>query len=88
MKIAYGIHGYGRGHSSRALAVLPELTRRHDVLILAGGDAWRALSDGYRVVRIPTLRYSLGRGGRISAARTLVRTIPRWMDLNLRGPAL
>jgi len=88
MKIAYGIHGYGRGHATRALAVLPELARRHDVLILAGGDAWRALADDYRVVRIPTLRYSLGRGGRISAARTLVRTVPRWMDLNLRGPAL
>jgi len=38
MKIAYGIHGYGRGHSSRALAILPELARRHELLLLAGGD--------------------------------------------------
>ena len=36
LRIAYGVHGYGRGHSSRALAVLPELTKRHDVLVLAG----------------------------------------------------
>jgi len=56
MRIVYGIHGYGRGHSSRALAVLPELAARHELLILAGGDAREALRADYSVVPIPTLR--------------------------------
>lgn len=88
MRIAYGIHGYGQGHAGRALAVLPELARRHDVLVLAGGDAYRALRADYPVVRIPTFRYQLGRGGRMSAGRTLLRALPKMMDLSLRGPAL
>ena len=36
MRIVYGIHGYGRGHATRALGVLPELRQRHEVLGLAG----------------------------------------------------
>jgi len=31
--IAYGVHGYGKGHAMRASAVLPELVRRHGVLV-------------------------------------------------------
>ncbi|KKK91576.1 hypothetical protein LCGC14_2711580, partial [marine sediment metagenome] len=81
MRIAYGIHGYGRGHATRALAVLPELSARHELLILAGGDAFNALHEHYPVVRIPTFRYHLGKGGKISACRTLIRTAPKVMDL-------
>ncbi|MBN1512501.1 MAG: hypothetical protein JXB13_10840, partial [Phycisphaerae bacterium] len=57
MKIAYGVHGFGRGHAMRARAVLPELFRRHEVLVLAGGDAYHALSADFAVTRIPTLKY-------------------------------
>jgi len=88
LKIAYGVHGYGRGHATRALAVLPELSARHEVLLLAGGDAYRALRERYRPVRIPTFKYELGRSGKIAAARTLLRTAPKVADLSLRGPAL
>ena len=88
MKIAYGIHGYGRGHSSRALAVLGELSSRHEVLILAGGDAWRVLKDDYPVVRIPMLKYALGRSGKIAPIRSILYSVPKVADLALRGPAL
>ena len=88
MKIAYGVHGYGRGHSSRALAVLPELNRRHEVLVLAGGDAHAALHDDYNVVRIPTLRYYLQKSGKRSTWRTVLHAIPNMLDLRLRGPGL
>ena len=88
MKIAYGIHGYGRGHSSRALAVLPEIVRRHELLIFAGGDAYNALHGGYRVVRIPTIKYQLAKNGRRSKTRTLIRAAPCLIDLKLGGPAL
>ena len=75
MKIAYGVHGYGRGHAARALAVLPELVRRHDLLVLAADDAYHALRVAYNVVRIPGLRYALGVGGRRSARGTIRRAI-------------
>ena len=35
-KIVYGVHGYGRGHAVRAQAVLGELTRTCEVLVMAG----------------------------------------------------
>lgn len=88
MRIAYGVHGYGRGHSSRALAVLGKLMSRHEVLILAGGDAWRALKDDYPVVRIPVFKYTLGRSGKIAPLKTILYSVPKVMDLALRGPAL
>ncbi len=88
MRIAYGIHGYGRGHAVRALAVLPELTRRHEMLVLAGGDAYQALRGDHPVQRIPTLRYQLGKGGRRSGWQTLAQATPKLLDLGLGGPAL
>jgi uncharacterized protein (TIGR00661 family) len=87
MRIAYGVHGYGRGHSSRALAILPELTARHEVLLLAGGDADTALAGSYAVQRIPTLKYVVRRDGRRSTWRTLARAVPSLLDLRFRGPA-
>ena len=88
MRIAYGIHGYGRGHSSRALAVLPELAARHDVLLFAGGDAHKALSADYTVVRLPVFKYELKPDGRRSKARTLLRGMAKLRDLRRCGPAL
>jgi uncharacterized protein (TIGR00661 family) len=69
MRIAYAVHGYGRGHAVRSLAVLSELARRHEVLVLAGGDAVPLLS-GLPLVRIPCLGFGY-RGARLSAVRTL-----------------
>ena len=88
MRIAYGIHGYGRGHSSRALAVLPELASRHEVLIFAGGDAYDALAADYPVCRLPVFRYELKKNGRRSKARTFLRGATKLLDLYLSGPAL
>ena len=88
MKIAYGIHGYGRGHATRALAVLPELAARHEVLILAGADAHDALAGEYNVTGIPVLTYALGRRGKRSALRTLVRAAPVVRDLALGGKGM
>jgi uncharacterized protein (TIGR00661 family) len=87
MKIAYGVHGYGRGHAMRALAVLPELTRRHDVLVLAGGDAYAALLADYPIVRIPTFRYHYARGGKLSNWLNFKRNVGGALDLKLAGPA-
>lgn len=83
MRIAYGVHGYGRGHATRALALLPELCRRHDVLVYAGGDAYESLRDRYPLVRVPNLGFTYRRG-RLSVHRTMLNSLPLVADI-LRG---
>ncbi|MFO0839670.1 MAG: glycosyltransferase family protein [Phycisphaerae bacterium] len=87
MRIAYGVHGYGRGHATRALSVLPELAGRHELLILAGGEAYSAIWPDFPVFRIPTLGYYYDRHGRRSNYQTFKRNLPAVLDLLLRGPA-
>jgi len=82
----YAVHGYGRGHAARAQAILPELSRRYEMLVLAGDDAYEQLCAEYPVVRIPTLRYHHGRQNRRSAWLTVKRNIPAILDLLLDGP--
>jgi uncharacterized protein (TIGR00661 family) len=87
MRIIYGVHGYGRGHATRTMAILPELCQRHQVLILAGGDAYSAIWPDYQVVRIPTLGFAYGRGtGKRSNWHTFRRNLSGMLDLKLRGP--
>src|SRR5579859_4198224 len=88
MKIAYGVLGYGQGHATRALSVLPLLERQHEVLVLASGDALHALSPQYPVHRLPEIRYEYGAQGRRCLWRTLVRRGVTTADAVLGGPAL
>ena len=69
MKIAYGLFGYGQGHATRALSVLPLLERHHDVMLLSSGDALHALSP-YRVYELPNLRYEYNAVGERCLFRT------------------
>jgi uncharacterized protein (TIGR00661 family) len=88
VRILYGVFGYGRGHATRALSVLPELRRRHDVTILAGGDAYDAIAPNYPVIRIPTLRYGYTSDGRRSLSRTLGENLKHLSDVVLGGGGL
>lgn len=88
MRIVYGVHGFGRGHAMRALAILPELIERHEVLILAGGDAYNALWPDYPVVRIPRLRYYYNRRGKLSNYLNIKHNISTVLDLKLYGSSL
>lgn len=72
----------------RARAALHLLTQRHDVLILAGGDAYRALVDDYPVVEIPTLCFRHNARGRISPIGTIIANVPGIVDAQVGGPAL
>jgi len=85
LRIVYGVHGYGRGHAMRTLSVLPELARRHEILVLAGGDALASISESHDVTEIPTLGFYHGASGRISAFRTLTGNVPLMRDVWLRG---
>ena len=87
MRIVYAVHGYGRGHATRTLAVLPDLARRHTLLCLAGGDAYTAIWPDFPVIRIPTLAFAYVPGtGRVSSFATLRRNLPAILDLMCRGP--
>ncbi len=85
MRIVYGVFGYGRGHATRALSVLPELKKRHDVVILAGGDAYDSIAPHYPVIRIPTLRYEYTSDGRRSLSRTLGENLRHLSDVVVGG---
>jgi uncharacterized protein (TIGR00661 family) len=85
VRIVYGVFGYGRGHATRALSVLPELKKRHDVVILAGGDAYDSIAPHYPVVRVPTLKYEYSADGRRSLSRTLGENLRHLSDVVLGG---
>jgi uncharacterized protein (TIGR00661 family) len=85
VRILYGVFGYGRGHATRALSVVPELRKRHDLVLLAGGDAYDALAPEHAVVRIPTLRYEYGVHGQRSLSRTLGENLKHVGDVAFRG---
>ncbi len=87
MRILYGVFGYGRGHATRALSILPDLCRRHEVTVLAGGDAYDAIAPTRPAVRIPTLRYEYGGDGRRSLSRTFGENFGHVQDLTWRGPS-
>ena len=88
MRLVYGVLGYGRGHATRALGILPRLSQKHDIRVLAGGSAHDALAPEWRVDRIPTLSYVYGDRGKISTWRTLCENAGRIRDLMLGGPTL
>jgi uncharacterized protein (TIGR00661 family) len=81
MRIAYGVFGYGRGHATRAGAVLETLVQHHEVLILAGADAYAALSPRYDVIEIPTLGYHYNTRGRLSSLLTLQQNTGKVLEL-------
>ena len=85
MRIVYGVHGYGRGHAMRTLSVLPELARRHELLVLAGGDALASISESHPVTEIPTLGFYHAANGQISSLKTLTGNAPIMRDVILRG---
>jgi uncharacterized protein (TIGR00661 family) len=89
MRILYGVHGYGRGHATRTLAVLPHLAAGHQLLVLAGGDAYQTIAPDYPVVRIPTLGFAYnnrkGPRGR-SNWQTFRYNLPGVLDLVCAGP--
>src|SRR5215471_15616220 len=87
MRIVYGVFGYGRGHTTRALAVLPELERRHEILLFAGGMAYDMLAHEREVVRVPTLSYRYV-GGSVAVLPTLRDNLGIGWDLLFGGDAM
>jgi uncharacterized protein (TIGR00661 family) len=85
-RIVYAVHGYGRGHATRSMAMLAELRQRHRVLVLAGGDAYAAIAAEHPVLRIPTLGFAYGRNTAVrSNLATLRLNAGAVLDLACRG---
>jgi len=79
MRILYGVHGYGLGHATRAACVVPRLAQRHQVLLLAGGDAHAALEPVHSVYPVPSLGF-VYRGARLSRSETIWQNAPCLLD--------
>ena len=86
MKIVYSIHGYGRGHAMRSMAVLPSLAKNHDVLVLAGAEAYDSIVGEYEIDRIPVLRFIHKKNGQISPVRNLIHNTGAVLDAWGKGP--
>jgi UDP-N-acetylglucosamine--N-acetylmuramyl-(pentapeptide) pyrophosphoryl-undecaprenol N-acetylglucosamine transferase len=55
-RLAYFVHGRGRGHASRAVSLVPALRAAgHDVAVFAGGDAADLLADPHLRASAPLL---------------------------------
>ncbi len=87
MKIAYGVHGYSRGHATRALSILQSLSSRHELMVLAGGDAYELIAHQFPVQRIPCLGFSY-RGKKRSNWQTLCDNAPKFVDLFRHGQSV
>jgi uncharacterized protein (TIGR00661 family) len=90
VRILYGVHGYGRGHATRTRAVLPHLGHSHQLLLLAGGDAFPAFWPEYPIVRIPTIGFAYRQKGSGPRQRcnwlTFRRNLSAVLDVFWRGP--
>jgi uncharacterized protein (TIGR00661 family) len=85
MRIVYGVFGYGRGHATRALSVLPALTERHEIRLFAGGDAYEAIGKHFAVRELPSVAYVYGAAGERSLRRTFERNFLRGCDIVFGG---
>jgi len=76
MRIAWGVHGYGRGHAMRVQALAGGLGARHELRFFAGGQAAGLDLGGGAAVPLPCLAYAY-RGGQLSWAATLAANAVR-----------
>jgi uncharacterized protein (TIGR00661 family) len=81
--IVYAMCGEGRGHATRARAIVEAMRGRHQLTLFASDCAHDMLSVHYptedvRLIRIPGLRFGYGPAGRVDLMRTL------WMAARFR----
>lgn len=82
MRIAYAVHGYGRGHAIRSRAILSYLKEEHDIKVITGGDSIPLL-DSYDLTTIPILSFHI-QNGKLDRLKTLkinapiIREVVQW----------
>jgi uncharacterized protein (TIGR00661 family) len=79
--IFYSVSGEGRGHATRARAMIEELRNEHHIVIHTPGQAYDLLSPLYsnhpnvEVRKIPGLLFHYGRNNKLQYRKTIVRGI-------------
>jgi len=89
MRVVYGVFGYGRGHATRALGVLPELACRHAVQIFASGRAFEMISSQFPdVIQTPVMDYTYRPSGKRCFWRTGRDNFAKMSDALFGGTSL
>jgi len=52
MRILFGVNGEGMGHAVRSKAIITELEKEHNVLVVAGGKAYPFLKKTFKISKI------------------------------------
>lgn len=86
MKIAYAVHGYGRGHAIRSSAILSYLKEDHKIKVITGGDSIPLL-DTYDLTTIPILSFHI-QNGKLDRLKTLKTNAPIIREVVQWGKAL
>jgi uncharacterized protein (TIGR00661 family) len=78
--IFYGMSGEGRGHATRARALVEALRGNHQITLFAADCAYRLLEPIYRgtdvrLLEIPGLRFCYSRPGRVDLLGTLAGAV-------------
>lgn len=79
--IFYAINGEGRGHASRARAIIEGLRSRHRVVVYAAGHAFQLLSPVYanseiEVRAIPGMRFHYTANRRVALGLSAIENLP------------
>ncbi len=74
-RIFYSMSGEGRGHATRARAIIDYLCKNHEVYVFAPGDAFELLAPAYKdsavkVLRIPGLHFYYTKSGKLNTLET------------------
>lgn len=81
-KIVFSMAGEGRGHATRVRAVVEQLRREHEIILLAPNFAYELLADAYRstigvtVGKIPGLSFHYKRNNKLDYGKSLLGSIP------------
>jgi len=85
-RIFYGVSGEGRGHATRARALIEDLRRRHEVVVYSFDQAYellRSVYDGTEVDvrRLPGLQFAYGPDRRLDYPRSFIQGLPYLLHL-------
>jgi len=85
-RIFYGVSGEGRGHATRARALIEDLRRRHEVVVYSFDQAFELLHSVYQgtevdVRRLPGLQFAYGPGKRLDYSRSFFQGLPYLLHL-------
>ena len=85
VRIAYGVHGYGKGHATRSEAMIRTLSKHHEILVFAGAQAYEHLSGLCPIVRVDSIGYAYSNSGKASVVKTVAASAPVLYDYFFKG---